>query len=99
MANGGIIGPINDPTRGDFTTTFTASPQQGEILFRITSPANVSTKSEVDLSQVKDMNNSIFGGRNTFPDGPDVLTLCATNITAVTTNSINARLGWTESQA
>jgi hypothetical protein len=25
MANGGIIGPINDPTRGDFTTTFTAS--------------------------------------------------------------------------
>jgi hypothetical protein len=25
MANGGIIGPVNDPTRGDLTTTFTAS--------------------------------------------------------------------------
>jgi hypothetical protein len=25
MANGGIIGPINDPTRGDVTTTFTSS--------------------------------------------------------------------------
>jgi len=25
MANGGIIGPINDPKRGDVTTTFTSS--------------------------------------------------------------------------
>jgi hypothetical protein len=25
MANGGIIGPVNDPQRGDVTTTFTAS--------------------------------------------------------------------------
>ena len=25
MANGGIIGPINDPTRGPYTTTYTAS--------------------------------------------------------------------------
>jgi hypothetical protein len=25
MANGGIIGPVNDPQRGDVTTTFTSS--------------------------------------------------------------------------
>jgi hypothetical protein len=25
MANGGIIGPVNDPQRGDLTTTFTSS--------------------------------------------------------------------------
>jgi hypothetical protein len=25
MANGGIIGPVNDPIRADLTTTFTAS--------------------------------------------------------------------------
>ena len=25
MANGGIIGPVNDPQRGDLTTPFTAS--------------------------------------------------------------------------
>ena len=25
MSNGGIIGPVNDPTRADVTTTFTAS--------------------------------------------------------------------------
>jgi hypothetical protein len=61
------------------------------------------------LNDVRDLGNSILGGglNNTvptadqgkYPDGPDVLTLCATNITAVTTNTINARLGWTESQA
>jgi hypothetical protein len=61
------------------------------------------------LTDVRDLGTSILGGglNNTvpttdlgkYPDGPDVLTLCATNITAVATNSINARLGWTESQA
>jgi hypothetical protein len=62
-----------------------------------------------DLSTVRDIGNSILGGGNTltapttnanvFPDGPDVITICATNITAVTTNSINARISWTEAQA
>ena len=62
-----------------------------------------------DLTTVRDIGNSILGGGNTltapttnanvFPDGPDVITICATNITAVTTNSINARISWTEAQA
>jgi hypothetical protein len=62
-----------------------------------------------DLSQVRDIGNSILGGGTTFavpntannvyPDGPDILTICATNVTAVATNSINARISWTEAQA
>jgi hypothetical protein len=62
-----------------------------------------------DLSGVRDLGTSILGGglnnnvpntdQNKYPDGPDVLTLVAQNITSTTTNSINARLGWTESQA
>jgi hypothetical protein len=62
-----------------------------------------------DLSTVRDIGNSILGGGNTltcpttasnvYPDGPDILTICATNITAVTTNSVNARISWTEAQA
>jgi hypothetical protein len=62
-----------------------------------------------DLSTVRDIGNSILGGGNTlaaptsalnvYPDGPDIITLCATNITSVTTNSINARISWTEAQA
>jgi hypothetical protein len=63
----------------------------------------------VSLSDVRDLGTSIISGgiNNTvpttvngmYPDGPDVLTLCAQNITSVTTNTVNARLGWTESQA
>jgi len=62
-----------------------------------------------DLSQVRDIGNSILGGGNTttvsastgnlFPDGPDVITVCATNVTANATNSIASRLSWTEAQA
>jgi hypothetical protein len=62
-----------------------------------------------DLSAVRDIGNSILGGgtsntcptnaTNLYPDGPDVLTICATNITAVTANSVNARISWTEAQA
>jgi len=85
------------PSFTQYTTTFTSAPQQGEILFRITSPANISTKSEVDLTQVKDLNNSIFGGRNTFPDGPDVLAIVATN--SNTSGTIDLLLQWQEAQA
>jgi hypothetical protein len=62
-----------------------------------------------DLAIVRDIGNSILGGGNTltvpttannkYPDGPDIITVCATNVTAVTTNSINARINWTEAQA
>jgi hypothetical protein len=62
-----------------------------------------------DLSTVRDIGNSILGGGNTFavpntasnvyPDGPDILTICATNVTTQATNSINARISWTEAQA
>ena len=62
-----------------------------------------------DLSIVRDIGTSIFGGGvnnnvptgvlNKFPDGPDILTICATNITNQTTNTINSRLSWTEAQA
>lgn len=62
-----------------------------------------------DLSIVRDIGTAIFGGgtnnnvstspSNKFPDGPDVITICATNITNQSTNTINSRLSWTEAQA
>ena len=62
-----------------------------------------------DLSVVRDIGNSILGGgtvltcpttaNNIYPDGPDILTVCATNVSTVTTNTINARISWTEAQA
>jgi hypothetical protein len=79
----------------------------GENIFGFfTTTPGVTTSS---LDGVRDLGASILGGglNNTvpttdngkYPDGPDVLTLCATNVTAVTTNTVNARLAWTESQA
>jgi len=79
----------------------------GENIFGFfTTTPGVTTTS---LADVRDLGTSILGGginnnvpttdQGKYPDGPDVLTLCATNITAVATNSVNARLTWTESQA
>jgi len=61
-----------------------------------------------DLSAVRDLGNSILGGGNTlqvpntpnnkYPDGPDVITICVTNLGSAT-NGINARISWTEAQA
>ena len=78
----------------------------GESMFTyFTSPGAASSQ---DLTQVRDIGNSILGGgtvltcptttANVYPDGPDILTICATAISS-STNSINVRLNWTEAQA
>jgi hypothetical protein len=79
----------------------------GETIFSFFVSSNTVTTQ--DLNLVRDLGNSILGGgttltapttvANVYPDGPDIVTICATNITAVTTNSINARISWTEAQA
>jgi hypothetical protein len=77
----------------------------GEIIFGFyTNATGVTTQ---DLSTVRDLGNSILGGgtlltipttrNNRYPDGPDIVTLCAQPLGA--TNSINARITWTEAQA
>jgi hypothetical protein len=78
----------------------------GENVFGFYSTAGVNTE---DLNQVRDLGTCIMGGgtnnlcpttfANLYPDGPDIITICATNVTGVTTNSILARISWTEAQA
>ena len=63
-----------------------------------------SGANSTDLSQVRDLGNSILGGggttssTNIYPDGPDTLTIVVTNLTA-TSCSVFGRLSWTEAQA
>ena len=63
-----------------------------------------SGANSIDLSQVRDLGNSILGGGGTtantqiYPDGPDTLTIVVTNLTAVSCN-VFGRLSWTEAQA
>ena len=65
----------------------------------------VAGTSTLDLGTVRDLGNSILGGggatANTqiYPDGPDVLTIVATNLTPSTTVNLLTRLSWTEAQA
>ena len=65
----------------------------------------VNSTSTLDLGTVRDLGNSILGGggatANTqiYPDGPDVLTITATNLTPGTTVNLLTRLSWTEAQA
>ena len=70
---------------------------------------NTNGQTTLDLSQVRDLGNSILGGgtSNTlptsyagvYPDGPDILYVCATNVVTSATPTILARLSWKEAQA
>jgi len=57
-----------------------------------------------DLTIVRDLGTSILGGGvstptiGIYPDGPDVITICAQNLGSTTSN-IQARLSWVEAQA
>ena len=59
----------------------------------------------IDLSNVRDLGNSILGGggstSNTqiYPNGPDTLTIVVTNLNAVGVATVFGRLSWTEAQA
>jgi len=58
-----------------------------------------------DLGEIVTLGNSILGGDNVFPDGPDVLTIVAIlsedPSTVSTSNPFNVtgRISWSESQA
>lgn len=75
----------------------------GFYLNTVGGPAFQTTQQ--DLTLVRDLGTSILSGGNSnlsnvniYPDGPDMVTLVAQNIGAITAN-INARMSWTEAQA
>jgi hypothetical protein len=69
---------------------------------------NTNGQTTLDLTGVRDLGNSILGGGTTntiptnqsgfYPDGPDILYVCVTPLTA-TAITVNARLSWKEAQA
>ena len=77
----------------------------GETIYSFFATSGTTTK---ELNLVRDLGNSILGGGNTlnapttvnnlYPDGPDIVTVTATNVGAAAT-TINARISWTEAQA
>jgi len=88
------------------TNTNAVTVTGGESVFAAYS--NTSGNTTIDLSIVRDLGNSILGGgtsnnvptsqSNFYPDGPDILYIVATPLTA-TSSTIQARLNWKEAQA
>jgi len=111
--SGGFISPVqltNGITSSlaqiALNTTNTVTVTGGEsVAAAFCQVASVST---LDLSQVRDLGNSILGGgtNNTvptsqtgfYPDGPDILYVVAQAVSA-TAGTVLARLSWKEAQA
>jgi len=87
-------------------TTNTVTLSGGESVAAAFTNSNGQTT--LDLTQVRDLGNSILGGgtvatvptsyAQTYPDGPDILYVCVTPLTA-TAITLSARLSWKEAQA
>jgi hypothetical protein len=72
----------------------TAGP--GERIFSTIVQQN--NQNNLDLSSLKEMANSVIGGNQIYPDGPDVLAIVVTNLTASAV-APQVNLFWTEAQA
>jgi|GEM_PF-2348365 len=59
--------------------------------------SNRAASTTFDITSIRGLSNSILGGPNTYPDGPDTLTVYAIN-NGTTTANIRARISWQESQ-
>jgi hypothetical protein len=107
IPSGGTFAPVGGSSLSQYIlhgagTTITG----GESMY--TFFTGVSTNTSQDISTVRDLGTSIMGGGVTlnvptsaqglYPDGPDIITVCATCV-GTATNSINASIAWTEAQA
>ena len=84
----------------------------GEAIYsfytNVSGGSSTFTTTQQELQLVRDLGNSIYGGgltnnaptttANVYPDGPDIVTIVARNVSASSAN-IFARISWTEAQA
>ncbi len=73
----------------------TTAPTDGEVLFQFLSTSGTNT---FDLSTIKEVQNSIIGGNNTYPDGPEIVVFYITNNNSQAA-TVDLVLRWTEAQA
>lgn len=88
-----VTSPTNTVTGGDRIFAF-YTENAGGTNFSVT---------QFDAKKVRDLSNSILNGNGSqanpsFPNGPDILTIIATNLGSGAAN-ILARISWTEAQA
>jgi hypothetical protein len=69
----------------------------GVPIFESRVQANQQTT--IDLTELTTIGNSIMGGDQVYPNGPDILTVCIRFKTLTAAANVSATLSWTESQA
>lgn len=94
VANGSIAQYLDYSTRGNYVlsggdTVGGFFVDEGVGRFAIT------TK---EIGKIRELGNSVLGGNNCYPDGPDVLTVFLRSLTTNQSVSAVARLTWTEAQ-
>jgi hypothetical protein len=78
-------------------------PQPGERIF--STIVQAGNQNNLDLSALKEMSNSVIGGNQNFPDGPDTLVIFVQNLGTLATGStqsnanVQVNLFWSEAQA
>ena len=92
---------VNAGTAGSTQFTFTTVDNRaipGETIFSFVGSGGGGNASQLDLSDLKELNNTPIGGRGAFPNGPDVL---AINVYTTSGNDFtgNLVLRWSEAQA
>ncbi len=90
----GGVAPSGALTGGDAVFSFYSENGGGGTNYNVTS---------YDLKAIRELGNSILSGNGnpsspSYPNGPDVLVITATNIGTVSSD-IAARISWTEAQA
>jgi hypothetical protein len=68
----------------------------GVQIYNFQAEANSTTN--LDLDTLFELSNSILGGDNIFPDGPDVLTVAVSRLSGFSTRT-SAKVSWLEAQA
>lgn len=79
---------------GNLITTL---PQPGERILQTIVQGN--NQNNLDLTALKEMTNAVIGGNQSFPDGPDVLTILVQNNNAGPSGPVQVNLYWSEAQA
>jgi hypothetical protein len=89
----------NTVTGGTTIFTFRASGAAPDAAGK-----RIARNESFSISNILSLGNSILGGNNVYPDGPDILTIAVSpldtsSITVNTPMSVSGRLSWSESQA
>jgi hypothetical protein len=88
----------SQPSFAQIAVGVTGTPVPGETIFSTIVQAN--NQNNLDLSGLKEMCNSVIGGKQSYPDGPDILCIQVRNLATVSvTPSVQVNLFWTEAQA